>query len=406
MKSLVNENLHLQLMPDFEIEYSNSNDKTIVDLITVMGAIYCADVSVTARKTKLVIEIPVFQVEVWRDLTDKIKHLLKWVSDEDYQISFRLFNEDLMEKKETQLKLSLDSPNKRIVSLFSGGLDSLTGAYYNFKNEISSDYIGFLNKREEATKQRLLANFYKEKLNPTPDIILIEKPVDKKQHYTQATRSLLYFSLAVAKAYYNQSDQVNLYENGVLTLNPNLYGRFTTKTTHPKTIFEYNNLLSELNINIQVNHPFIYKTKGESINEMDLEFKNVIQDSFTCGAGRSDVLKVHEGQCGVCIPCILRKISMAAYDNEQFDCSYYFDYDAKNFEPDLYYYEFISNMQYFQKYVELIRNNEIFGELNIKPRYYDEADYLVKTNGMLNTFAKEFERYMEKYDLHRYARAY
>lgn len=406
MNSLVNENLHLQLMPDFEIDYSNENDKTIVDLIIVMGAIYCTDVSIKARKTKLAIEIPVFQFEVWKGLTEKIKHLLKWVSSEDYQISFRLFNEDVMEKREGQLKLSLDSPNKRIVSLFSGGLDSLTGAYYNFKNEISSDYIGFLNKNEEATKQRFLADFYKKKLKPTPDIILIDKPVDRKQHYTQATRSLLYFSLAVAKAYYNQSEQVNLYENGVLTLNPNLYGRFTTKTTHPKTIFEYNKLLSELNINVQVNHPFIYKTKGESINEMDLDFKYVIQDSFTCGSGRSDIDKVHEGQCGVCIPCILRKISMAAYDNEQYDCIYYFDYEETVFEPDVYYYEFISNIHYFQKYVALIRSNEVFSELKIKSKYYDDAEYLVKTNEMLNKFANEFERYLEKYGLHRYARAY
>lgn len=225
-------------------------------------------------------------------------------------------------------------------------------------------------------------------------------------HYTQATRSLLYFSLAVAKAYYNKSDQVNLYENGVLTLNPSLYGRFTIKTTHPKTLFEFNDLLAKLRITVKVRHPFIYKTKGESINEMDSDFKNVIKDSFTCGAGRSDVLKIHEGQCGVCIPCILRKISMAAYNNEQYDCSYYFDYNAKNFEPDVYYYEFVSNIQYFKRYIELIKNKEIFSEINIKSRFYNDDDYLVKTNVMLNTFANEFERYMEKYELYRYARAY
>ncbi|MGE7923366.1 hypothetical protein ACQKND_09285 [Viridibacillus arvi] len=406
MDKLVNENLHIQFLKDFDIDYYNSNDKTIVDLVTVMASIYCADVSIKARKTKLIINIPVFHVEVWQALTGKIKLLLKWVSDEDYKITFKPFNKDLMTKKDNQMKLSLDSPNRRIVSLFSGGLDSLTGAYYNVKNDISSDYIGFLNKREEATKQRLLADFYKKKMNPTPEIILIDKPVVKKEHYIQATRSLLYFSLAVAKAYYNQSNQVNLYENGVLTLNPNLFDRFTTKTTHPKTLFEYNNLLTELNINTQVQHPFLYKTKGESIEEMSIEFKNIIKDSFTCGAGRSDILKAHVGQCGVCIPCLLRKISMAAYDNEQFDCLYHFDYEEKKFEPDVYYYEYISNIEYFKKYVELIKNNEIFSELNIKPQYYDDVDYLVKTNGMLNKFAKEFERYMEKYDLYRYACAY
>jgi len=406
MNNIVNENLHLELLKDFDIDYSNDKHQTIVDLVTVMASVYCTDVSVRARKSKLIINIPVFNVEIWQGLSSKIRNLLKWVSDENYKISFKPFNKNLMSKKESQLKLSLDSPNQRVVSLFSGGLDSLTGAYHNFKNNIASDYIGFLNKYEEATKQRGVAEFYKWKFSPTPEIILINKPVTKKKHYTQATRSLLYFSLAVVKAFYNQSDQVNLYENGVLTLNPTIFDRFTTKTTHPKTLFEFNNLLNELNINIQVKHPFIYKTKGESIEEMDSDFKSVIKDTFTCGAGRSNMLKDHNGQCGVCIPCLLRKISMAAYDNEQHDCRYHFGYEDREFKPDIYYYEYLSNITYFQKYVELIKNNEIFSELKIKPMYYDDVDYLIKTSDMLNNFAKEFERFIEKYDLYRYARAY
>lgn len=306
----------------------------------------------------------------------------------------------------SQLSLVLDSDNNRAVTLFSGGLDSLTGAYFNYKNGIESDYIGFINKNEEATKQRLLKEFYIEKMSPEPIIKLIEKPVEKKKYYTQATRSLLYFSLAVANAFYNRSKTVYLYENGVLSLNPKLYGRFTTKTTHPKTIYEFNKILNSLNLDIKIEHPFLYRTKAETIEEMDEDFKSVIKNTFTCGAGRNSSLMNHTGQCGVCIPCLLRKISMAAYDNEQYDCQYYIGYEFEKFHHPIYEKEYMSNLNYFETYSNLIKEDKIWQEIILRDRFFEQTDYLSKIIEMLNKFADEYERYKQKYGVNRHSRSH
>ncbi|MGH2236602.1 hypothetical protein ACQ1ZD_15305, partial [Enterococcus faecalis] len=56
--------------------------------------------------------------------------------------------------------LEIPSSQKQCITLFSGGLDSLAGAYYNFSNNISSDYVGYVNKSEERTHQVQLQAFY------------------------------------------------------------------------------------------------------------------------------------------------------------------------------------------------------------------------------------------------------
>lgn len=396
--------LHRELMKEFSIDYGKQKDLLIVDLVTVMGAIYCLDVSVTARKSSLKIEIPVYNLVLWKSLKNSLENLLKWVSSENFTIDF------IVNKKEyeVQTQMFLNNPNKRIVTLFSGGLDSLTGAYANLENEIESDYLGFLNKNEEATKQRVLADFYRDTLNPTPEILLIEKPVSKKEYLIQSTRSLLYFALAIAKAYYNEAQYIYLYENGILSLNPTINNRFTTKTTHPKTVYEYNQLLALLGIDISIRHPFVFSTKGEKIDVMNENFKLVIKDTFTCGAGRSGTLKIHTGQCGVCIPCLLRKISISAFNNEKYDTEYYINYEDKVDEipKGVYREEFLSNLNYFECYVKGIRDSSILQELKMKSRYYGSTEYMINTVDMLNRFAEEFERYKSKYGISRHSYTY
>lgn len=388
------ENLHKTLLQDFPYSYDGQDNLLVIDLVTVMGSIYCKDVTTTARKSGLNLRIPVFNLKIWNENLKEINDLVRWVSGENFKITFI---ENMLIDKTNNSMLPL--VNNRSVTLFSGGLDSLTGAFRNFNEGIESDYIGFINKKEEKTYQEELQEFYFTVFKSNTDIILINKPIDKKKHLIQSTRSLLYLALAIAKAFYNKSKQVYLYENGILSLNPTINNRFTTKTTHPKTIYAYNLLLKQLGIDIQINHPFIFSTKGEQIDAMDQEFKNVISKTFTCGSGRSNQLKTHIGQCGVCIPCLLRKISLAAYENENYDSKYYIDYDTKSsqIEQEIYRNEYIQNIEYFRTYSDLIRTNRVMFETKIKSCYYKDENYGELNKSMLNKFANEFERFLKKY---------
>ena len=309
-------------------------DSVVIDFITAMSAIYLTDVRYTARKS-LKLKIPVENFHLFEKLTKTFNKLVTWVSGENFRISFKKFNS---ETPSLQTSLIINSGNKS--TLFSGGLDSLTGLYINKTLGISSDYIGFVNKSAEKTAQNRMKDFHSKNFDGNKSAIkLINKPVAKMTYRMQSTRSLLYFALAVCQAHSNSATEVVLYENGILSLNPTLYGRTTTKTTHPQTIFLYNNLLCELGLNIQIKHPFIFKTKGENIENMNRNFKSYISQTYTCGAGRAQRKENHIGQCGVCIPCILRKISISAFDNEEFDVNYHYPFNIKPKDIDMSAYQ-------------------------------------------------------------------
>lgn len=386
--------LHTSLLDNFAYDYSNSNHLLAIDLVTVFGSIYVKDI-LTSKRSSMVLIIPVFNLELWNTLSNDVNKLVSWVSRENFNISFVLNNFPI-DKFEGSNKLHL--PSNRAVTLFSGGLDSLTGAFQNYRDQIDSDYLGFLNKDEEKTKQVKLSKFYKRTF-PNTEVTLIPKPGPAKIYRTQATRSLMYFSLAVSNCLFNHSTNVFLYENGILSLNPNLNSRFTTKTTHPKTMYIFKSIIKKIGLDIDIHHPFLFSTKGENIEAMNEDFKNQIADSFTCGASRSNY-KPHEGQCGVCIPCLLRKISMAAYDNEGYDSQYHISYESKlsKIKNNYFRKEYDSHLNYFSQYCALIKDKAIYQELKTRSLYYDNKDYFAKQEIMFEKFTFEFERFMKKYD--------
>jgi 7-cyano-7-deazaguanine synthase in queuosine biosynthesis len=392
--------IHKSLLKDFLYSYNDDNNLIVIDLVTVMGTIYCADVLIKKNDNprNIQLNIPVFNVDLWSNITSIIEELTRWVSGDTFILNFVKIDEKYTEEI-TGLVDSTHLNSNNYVTLFSGGLDSLAGAYRNYVMGIKSDYVGFINKSEEGVKQREVAKFYREVFGNRTEILLIDKPINKKENHTQSTRSLLYLALAIAKAHFNSTNKVYLYENGVLSLNPEIKNRYTTKTTHPKTIYLYQSILNQLGINIEIMHPFLYSTKGEIINEMDDNFKGIIKHTFTCGMGRS-AQKNHKGQCGVCIPCILRKISLSAYDNEKYDVQYHYPYNTKvsQIEDETYRKEYEANLHYFKTYCNMIRSNDIYLEINTRDKYYNgEANFRNKIRLMLNKFVEEFERFVKKH---------
>ncbi|MGY0694089.1 7-cyano-7-deazaguanine synthase [Virgibacillus sp. FSP13] len=369
-----------------------------LDLVTIMGSIYCADIylsKVGNKPREIDLKIPLFQSNLWENTRREIEELVNWVSGDEFKISFCENKLNPFESISLPINFNFDT------TLFSGGLDSLAGAFVNYKKGINSDYIGFINKAEEGTRQKKVAKFYRKKFSAESKVQLVDKPNLSKSNYTQATRSLLYIALAVANSQFNNSHEVYLYENGILSLNPEISGRFTTKTTHPKTIHKYSIILYKQGFDVKINHPFMFETKGQIIDNMDKDFKSQIQYTFTCGQGRTHPERIHKGQCGICIPCLLRKISIAAYDNEKYDDKYHYGYGIKysDFEDSIYRKDYESNIQYFTDYYNSIQENRIHHEVDVKKEYYQGIDnYLYKNKQMFLKFSYEFERFLEKYD--------
>lgn len=54
---------------------------------------------------------------------------------------------------------------------------------------------------------------------------------------------------------------------------------------------------------------------------------------------------------------------MVVYDNEYFDVKYFVGYKNVVFVLEKYLKDYINNIGYFDVYVEVIKNEEIFGEI-------------------------------------------
>ncbi|MFB5166145.1 hypothetical protein ETC01_16210 [Geobacillus sp. NFOSA3] len=380
---------------------SQTNFQIAFDIVDVMYLIYHFDISTKPKENQPrtgIINIPVTNVKLWMSVKPELEKLVNWVSEDN--ISFK-FNEV---KKQNQFitLLSENTIKRDVVTLFSGGLDSLAGAYENYFKKIDSDYTGFVNNDPEGNTQRTLRNFYHQCF-PNNDVHIIKmENQQKKKHHMQSTRSLLYLSLAISKAISVNSNKVFIYENGILSLNPEIHGRNTTKTTHPRTIFLFNSILEKLNVDIKIINPFTFKTKGEVINSMNSIFKEQIKSTHTCGKSRLPRQYCHKGQCGVCIPCLLRKISMAAYDLESYDVKYHYDYGIKpnQIKEPRVRKDFISNIDYFYDYVEYINNGTIFHHLELSSEYYEDGRYLTYLQNMFKKFYEEFERFWSKYGIY------
>ncbi|MNW46454.1 7-cyano-7-deazaguanine synthase [compost metagenome] len=372
----------------------------ILDLVDVIAAIYCCDITIsrqTDQRRNFNICVPVTNPDIWEETKAILKELLSFVSKDNLNINFTKENKEL-----TIDRLSLDYPGFHNVSLLSGGLDSFCGAHENYKSGYKSIYCGYKINKFEQGKQTAIREFVTTKQSSSLSYFFEKLNIDKSEP-TQATRSLLFLSLACAVAYTNNVGLIHIYENGVLSLNPVKNGRFTTKTTHPKTIKLFNNLLSVLRLDLKVTNPFQYKTKGEIIDKLDEGFKAEIINTHTCSLSRQNPhIFEKKKQCGFCIPCILRKISLASYDNEEFDVEYEVNYGAKlNDITDAYQrVEYKSSIEYFKAYKHDIDNKTIFQTLGLKEMYYEERDFLQKTDKMLRLFSQEVERYLIKYDIY------
>ncbi|WP_158297358.1 7-cyano-7-deazaguanine synthase [Paenibacillus antibioticophila] len=372
----------------------------ILDLVDVIAAIYCCDITIARQidhRRRFNICVPVTNPEMWGETKTILQELLSFVSKDDLSVNF--IKED---KKLLIDRLSLNFPGFHNVSLLSGGLDSFCGAHQNIESGFKSIYCGYKINKFEQSKQTAIRNFVAAKHSDSLSYFF-EKLNLEKIEPTQATRSLLFLALACAVAYTNDVKVIHIYENGVLSLNPVKNGRFTTKTTHPKTIKLFNELLSILKIDLKVSNPFQYKTKGEIINKLDEGFKAAIVNTHTCSLSRQNPhIFEKKKQCGFCIPCILRKISLASYDNEQFDVEYEVNYGAKLTDvTDAYQkVEYKSSLEYFKAYKQDIDNKTIYQTLGLKEMYYEDRDFLQKTDEMLSLFSQEVERYLVKYDIY------
>lgn len=337
---------------DFPFEKINdfTNDFTSIrfDFFLVSAIVYGVDnllsraiYSNDGWSREIEIVFPVKNLTIWKGKELKLKQILDFLTGDDWQISFREIEDVVLFQPQTSDRVIpiYEKDSIKLVSLFSGGLDSLIGII---------DKLGELKENERIL---LVSHFDSKSPGPNGDqnklynhlmteysnkiywvqskLALSRKDTDGNRITVEnnyRSRSLFFIGLG---CYLSPIDELIIPENGTISINypltPSRVSSLSTRTTHPYVLKNTQKLLSELGIFTTLNNPYAFKTKGEMIMECARTspfIKSIFQDSVSCGKrGRKQNNKDFKKaeHCGRCMPCIYRRAALnkAGLDNEE-----------------------------------------------------------------------------------------
>ena len=259
----------------------------------------------------LVLEIPT--TPHWAALFPRLALLLQFLTGDTWTLQPREFQAEI---KFTGSWTHVWQPTA--VALFSGGLDSLTGAIdlleQGHRLVLVSHYDYGQLAAAQQTLAAALAKYYgPDRLHHLTLRVQLEGP-----ELTLRSRSLLYLALGLTEVTAFSGDlPLFIPENGWISLNPpltlNRLGAYSTRTTHPHFLGELTSLWQQVGLAQVLENPYQGLTKGEMLAQcrnLGL-LEKLAPLSVSCArpvVGRWQGESV--GACGYCYPCLVRRAAL------------------------------------------------------------------------------------------------
>ena len=313
----------------------------LVDLIEIATYVFCADQATTRggavqvgmgagwrRSFRFV--IPVRNPNHWnnRDVLEPLCATLSFLSDDEYVFEFETaanpapFQEYLKFGDSDATAFNADE-----VVLFSGGLDSLSGAIEELTTNgkrialVSHRSSSKIYDHQKHLVTELIARF-PGKVMHVPVLMTRQKKLPVHE-YTQRSRSFLYAAIACVVARLLGKSSIRFFENGVVSINlpisEQVVGARATRTTHPSVLDHFRQFFSAaVGKPVDVDNPFIWKTKGDVIRSIvDRGCGALIKDTVSC-TRVYDITKLHT-HCGCCSQCLDRRFGVLAANADHHD---------------------------------------------------------------------------------------
>lgn len=370
------------------------------------------------NKQKLNITIPVNNIEKFNEVKQDIEILLNYMTNgEKWNVNFE-YQKEIKEIGREQ-KSICDGIEYNSICVLSGGLDSMSGSVVEKNNK--TIFVTFeTNPIEVNNSNDIYENLIKNDNNK--HVVIKKISLEEKEHYTERTRSLIFIASSLIYADYYRINEVKIYENGIMSLNPKFnFSRRVTKTTNQKTLFLINQLFKEIGINVHIENPFKYMTKADVISVMPSSYYDIIlNDTRTCSKNPGIIHFSNKTtgnfHCGVCIACILRQIGTFNNSLQEYDNNYllpielYKLKDIENHEEKISktgnakqdkikakykYLEKKSLLEYYKTFYRNIKSGKIYNYIDLNKKYYNDNDYYDRINKMLKKFSKELENYFD-----------
>ncbi|EFE14790.1 TPA: hypothetical protein IUY54_002269 [Enterococcus faecalis] len=355
----LNFNIDMELSTSYrdtflEQVFSNSCyvvDEIRLDLLYISNFVYAADRRISrsnaldAWTREIQLTIPVICLSHWNRVRNLLNELLNFLTGDIWEINFTDRKKNERESKLFEFVENQPEYFYSQVCMFSGGLDSFIGSIDILRGQTTSNtlFVSHYGGGSKGTKgyQDLLV---KEMINHFSSLSLsnffsfysaaMKTPTGQDEPTTRS-RSFMFFAHAIALTPDNA--KLIIPENGFVSLNIPLYfsrnGSSSTRTTHPFYMNLFQKILNILGINVRLENPYQFLTKGQMMNNcLDKEFlsRNII-NTMSCShpeqarwSGCSDPI-----HCGYCIPCTIRRASINEFCSPDPTLYRYLNYQNK-----------------------------------------------------------------------------
>lgn len=301
------------------------------DLLLTAALVYAADTRISratesqdswTREIRLV--VPVVAVDRWRSVQALLAETLDFLTGDRWTVNFRSATNlpGIIPERPADSR----PPANSIVSLFSGGLDSLIGAIDLLHGEDKPIFVSHAGDGATSAAQQECVDALRVQYGDAAATRFRfwlafprELVTGTQTEDTTRARSFLFFALAVfVGSGLDREFVIWAPENGLIALNvpldPLRLGALSTRTTHPFYIARWNELLEKLGLPCSVENPYRHLTKGEmALNCTDRPFLHkIVGASLSCSSPSKARWQSRSTEhCGYCTPCLIRRAALA-----------------------------------------------------------------------------------------------
>jgi 7-cyano-7-deazaguanine synthase in queuosine biosynthesis len=295
-----------------------------LDFLDVAVGVYLADLASLRGRNEdwvrdLDLELAVREVDFWRAHQTDLTRLLHRFTGDNLRLRFVPRREEADAPCGGASWLHTDS-----VCLVSGGLDSAAAAVMLLRTGRHPRLVMHRSGNPMVTEAQdrlagVLEGYWPDqsrvaavRLSPSSHRThALPFPPPEQRESSRRCRSFLFMTLGALAAAGEGVNEVYLCDNALLSAGVPLTearsGSFTTHSTHPAALAQFNGLLAAAGWPVTVQNPFMYQTKGEIIRTFlqPVLTPQEISQTVSCWAvGR------HQRQCGGCVPCLLRRFGL------------------------------------------------------------------------------------------------
>jgi hypothetical protein len=324
-------NLHIA---DISGPLADNIPDVLTDMLEIAAYVYCADQFTKRGTTQMTdmgaewrrrfrFKIPVRQPLIWTkpEVIDALKETLGFLSEDEFEFDFVQASNSVP----LQSYLGFADPVAQAISpdeliLFSGGLDSLSGAVDALVGAGKRvALVSHQGSKMIASKQNSLVAALRERSSPGSLFyipVTINKGQERAVEFTQRTRSLIFATLGLVVSRMFGRNDLSFYENGVVSINlpiaEHVIGSRASRTTHPRVFADCSRLFSLLlEEPFTVQNPHLWKTKSEVVRILaDRQSADLIAGTLSCTRVREATRS--KQHCGVCSQCVDRRFGVLA----------------------------------------------------------------------------------------------